>query len=130
MTINIYRGPFIYIPDKLHPGSYKMVKNPDWDGELPDIITFTEFLKWNYTLDYGQYIRNLHEYGLLPLPWGVKRDTVISNVIIIMQKNFMIQEISFVFWQGIFLKAELKSKELRTVLITIIMIRPTGKFLF
>lgn len=83
MTINIYRGPFIYIPDKLHPGSYKMVKNPDWDGDLPDIITFTEFLKWNYTLDYGQYIRNLHEYGLLPLPWGVKRDTVISNVIII-----------------------------------------------
>ena len=62
MTINIYRGPFIYIPDKLHPGSYKMVKNPDWDGDLPDIITFTEFLKWNYTLDYGQYIRKLHEY--------------------------------------------------------------------
>ena len=58
MTIHIDRGPFIYIPDKLHPGSYKMVKNPDWDGELPDIITFTDFLRWNYTFDYGRYIRD------------------------------------------------------------------------
>ena len=40
MTINIYRGPFIYIPDKLHPGSYKMVKNPDWDGDLPDLVGY------------------------------------------------------------------------------------------
>ena len=69
MTIHIDRGPFIYIPDKLHPGSYKMVKNPDWNGELPDIITFTDFLRWNYTLDYGRYIRDAFEYGVLPLPW-------------------------------------------------------------
>ena len=83
MTIHLDRGPFIYIPDKLHPGSYKMVKNPDRDGELPDIITFTDFLRWNYTLDYGRYIRDAFEYGVLPLPWEAPRNAKIENVLII-----------------------------------------------
>ena len=83
MTIHLDRGPFIYIPDKLHPGSYKMVKNPDWDGELPDIITFTDFLRWNYTLDYGRYIRASFDYGILPLPWEAPRNAKIKNVLII-----------------------------------------------
>ncbi len=83
MTIHLDRGPFIYIPDKLHPGSYKMVKNPDWDGELPDIITFTDFLRWNYTLDYGRYIRDSFDYGILPLPWEASRNAKIKNVLII-----------------------------------------------
>ncbi|HQM00640.1 MAG TPA: hypothetical protein PLH98_08825 [Ruminococcus flavefaciens] len=83
MTIHIDRGPFIYIPDKLHPGSYKMVKNPDWNGELPDIITFTDFLRWNYTLDYGRYIRDAFEYGVLPLPREAPRNAKIENVLII-----------------------------------------------
>ncbi len=60
-----------------------MVKNPDWDGELPDIITFTDFLRWNYTLDYGRYIRDFFDYGILPLPWAASRNAKIKNVLII-----------------------------------------------
>ncbi|WP_303837415.1 helix-turn-helix transcriptional regulator [Ruminococcus flavefaciens] len=82
MVINLNRGPFLNIPDKAHPGQFLVIRNPDWDGELPDIITFTEFLKWNYTLDYGRYIRDLHDYGILPLPWGVPENAAIENVII------------------------------------------------
>lgn len=82
MVINVNREPFIYIPDTCRPGEYKMIKNPDWDGELPDIISFTEFLKWNYTLDYGRYIRESHEYGILPLPYGIPRNAKIKTVII------------------------------------------------
>lgn len=82
MVINVNREPFIYIPDTCRPGEYKMIKNPDWDGELPDIISFTEFLKWNYTLDYGRYIRESHEYGILPLPYGIPSNAKIKTVII------------------------------------------------
>ena len=82
MVINLNRGPFLNIPDKLHPGQYRVIKNPDWDGCLPDIITFTEFLKWNYTLDYGRYVRESHDYGVLPLPYGVPQSARIENVII------------------------------------------------
>lgn len=95
MAINLYRGPFLNIPDKLHPGQYHVIKNPDWDGCLPDIITFTEFLKWNYTLDYGRYIRESHAYGLLPLPWGVPRNAAIENVIITEGHYDRIDQFSF-----------------------------------
>ena len=71
MTIYLDRGPFLTIPDKLHPGQYRVIRNPDWHEELPEIVSFTDFLKWNYTLEYGQYIRKLHYYHQLPLPWGV-----------------------------------------------------------
>ena len=73
MTIYLDRGPFLTIPDKLHPGQYRVIKNPNWDGCLPDIITFTEFLKWNYTLDYGRYVRESHDYGVLPLPYVIRK---------------------------------------------------------
>jgi len=82
MTIYLNRGPFLSIPDALHPGQYKIIRNPDWNGTLPDIITFTDFLKWNYTLDYGRYIRETHKYGFLPLPWGVPGNAAIENVLI------------------------------------------------
>lgn len=59
-----------------------MIRNPDWHGELPEIVSFTDFLKWNYTLEYGQYIRKLHYYHHLPLPWGVLKDAEIETVII------------------------------------------------
>ena len=82
MVINLNRGPFLTIADKVHAGQFLVIRNPDWDGELPDIITFTDFLRWNYTLDYGRYIREAHNLGILPLPWGVPKDTAIDNVII------------------------------------------------
>lgn len=50
------------------------------NGELPDIISFTDFLRWNYTLDYGQYIRGLHKHDQLPLCWGVPHTAVIETV--------------------------------------------------
>lgn len=82
MTIYLDRGPFLTIPDKLHPGQYKVIRNPEWRGELPEIVSFTDFLKWNYTLEYGRYIRNLHYYRQLPLPWNVPWDAEIETVII------------------------------------------------
>lgn len=82
MTIYLDREPFLTIPDKLHPGQYKVIRNPDWHGELPEIVSFTDFLKWNYTLEYGRHIRELHYYRQLPLPWGVPRDADIETVII------------------------------------------------
>lgn len=82
MTIYLDRGPFLTIPDKLHPGQYRVIRNPDWHGELPEIVSFTDFLKWNYTLEYGQYIRKLHCYRRLPLPWVVPQDAEIETVII------------------------------------------------
>ena len=82
MTIYLDRGPFLTIPDKLHPGQYKVIRNPDWHGELPEIVSFTDFLKWNYTLEYGRHIRELHYYRQLPLPWGVPREADIETVII------------------------------------------------
>ena len=39
----INRGAVVTIPDLLHPGEYKQFRNPEWD-ELPEIISFTEFL--------------------------------------------------------------------------------------
>lgn len=83
MVYNLNRGPFLNIPDKAHPSQFIVVRNPDWNGNLPDIITFTDFLKWNYTLDYGHFIRDMHAYDALPLPWDVPNDAAIDNVIII-----------------------------------------------
>lgn len=82
MTIYINRGPFLYIPDKVHPGQYKVISNPDWNGILPEIISFTDFLRWNYTADYGRFIRELQLYRQLPLPWGITSKAEIENVII------------------------------------------------
>lgn len=66
MTIYLDRGPFLTIPDKLHPGQYRVIRNPDWHGELPEIVSFTDFLKWNYTLEYynnHQGTRILHVHA-------------------------------------------------------------------
>lgn len=32
MTIYLDREPFLTIPDKLHPGQYRVIRNPDWHG--------------------------------------------------------------------------------------------------
>ena len=69
MTIYLNTGPFLTIPDQVHPGQYRVIHNPDWDGELPEIVSFTNFLKWNYILEYGNFIRKLHSCHQLPLPW-------------------------------------------------------------
>ena len=82
MTIYLNTGPFLTIPDQVHPGRYRVIHNPDWDGELPEIVSFTNFLKWNYILEYGNFIRKLHSCHQLPLPWYFTGKVDITDVAI------------------------------------------------
>ena len=59
-----------------------MIRNPEWNAELPEIVSFTDFLRWNYTAEYGRFIRELHVCGQLPLPYGVSYKAAIENVVI------------------------------------------------
>lgn len=70
MLTYVNRGPVITVKDPLRPGQYKQFRNPDWNA-MPEIVLFTQFLQWNYTMDYGQHIRYLHNTGRLPLAWGI-----------------------------------------------------------
>lgn len=79
MLTHINRGPVITVKDPLRPGQYKQFRNPDWN-EMPEIVSFTQFLTWNYLMDYGQHIRRLHHRGQLPLPWYIDFDSTITNV--------------------------------------------------
>ncbi|MCM1530580.1 MAG: hypothetical protein NC093_11395 [Alistipes sp.] len=45
-------------------------------------MSFTDFLKWNYTVDYGNYIRELYRYGQLPLAYDVAGNAEIESVAI------------------------------------------------
>ncbi len=78
----INRGAVVTIPDLLHPGEYKQFRNPEWD-ELPEIISFTEFLRWNYTVDYGRFLRECYNLGLLPACASLPETAEIENVTII-----------------------------------------------
>ena len=95
MTIFLDRGPFITIPDAVDPGKYKTIRNPDWEGELPEIVSFTDFLKWNYTAEYGGYIRELHRSKTLPLCYGILPNDEILNVTINDGKYDRLNEFSF-----------------------------------
>ena len=74
---------------------YRRTKIITIKRKFPEIISFTEFLRWNYTLDYGQYIRNLHSRKQLPLTWYNSPDSKITNVVIIDGKYDRIDEFSF-----------------------------------
>ncbi len=78
----INRGAVITVPDILRPGEYMQFRNPEWD-EMPEIISFTEFLRWNYTVEYGSFLRNAHSFGQLPLCYGIPDTAEIENVTII-----------------------------------------------
>lgn len=97
MTHYLNRGPIITITDPLHPGQYKQFRNPDWD-ELPEIISFTEFLRWNYTVDYGQYIRELHRNGRLSLLYGIPLTAAIENVAVVEGKYDRIDHFTFLMY--------------------------------
>ena len=94
MLTHINRGPVITVKDPLRPGQYKQFRNPDWN-EMPEIVSFTQFLTWNYITDYGQHIRRLHHRGKLPLPWYIDSDSTITNVSIRDGKFDGIDESSF-----------------------------------
>lgn len=67
-----------YINDR----RFSTIQRTDWNGELPEIISFTDFLRWNYTVDYGRYIRNLHSNNMLPLRLGIPAEAEIKTIII------------------------------------------------
>ena len=86
--------PVISFKEPLHHGQYKQLYNP-YLKKMPEIISFTQFLRWNYTIDYGQYIRHLHYNGQLPLSWGILPYSDITNVTILDGKYDRIDEFSF-----------------------------------
>lgn len=94
MLTYINRGEYITVKDPLRPGQYRQFRNLDWQG-MPEIISFTEFLRWNYTVDYGQYLRNLHENRQLPLSWGIHPESEIKSVSIRDGKYDRVDESSF-----------------------------------
>lgn len=90
-------GPIISVSDPLRPGEYKTYKNPDWQG-MPEIISFTDFLRWNYTIEYGRVIRQMSDEHTLPLPYGITNDSVIENVTIIRGKYDRIDSFAFIMY--------------------------------
>lgn len=82
MIIYLNRGEYITLNNPLYKGRTIRFKNPDWKG-MPEIISFTDYLKWNYTSDYGYFIRTLHNNGQLPLPWDIYPSSSIDNVKIV-----------------------------------------------
>lgn len=91
------RGPIITIADPLRPGQYKQFRNPEYE-ELPEIISFTEFLRWNYTTDYGRYIRKLHRVGQLPLYYDIPPTAAIETVTVIEGKYDRIDHFTFLMY--------------------------------
>ena len=97
MAHYLNRGPIITVADPLHLGQYKQFRNPEWD-ELPEIISFTEFLRWNYTADYGRYIRELHRNGRLPLLYSIPPTAAIENVAVVEGKYDRIDHFTFLMY--------------------------------
>lgn len=90
-------GPIISVSDPLRPGEYKTYKNPDWQG-MPEIISFTDFLRWNYTIEYGRVIRQMFDEHTLPLPYGITINSVIENVTITRGKYDRIDNFAFIMY--------------------------------
>ena len=90
-------GQFVAVPDPLRPGKQIRYRNPDWQG-MPEIISFTDFLRWNYSVEYGQYIRERLFDRCLPIPFGVPDDAIIENVTIENGKYDRIDKYSFIMY--------------------------------
>ena len=89
----INRGPEVTIQDPLHQGQYKKYKDLNWQG-MPEIISFTDYLRWNYTLNYGMYIRKLHAGHNLPIPYNIKFNSKILMYLMytpLFELNFALQ---------------------------------------
>ena len=93
----INRGPEVTIQDPLHPGQYKKYKDLNWQG-MPEIISFTDYLRWNYTLNYGMHIRKLHAEHVLPIPYTIKPNSKILNVTIVTGKYDRVDYSSFLLY--------------------------------
>ena len=90
----INRGPVITVQDPLRPGRNVQYNNHSWQG-MPEIISFTDYLRWNYTTEYGKFIRRLHERNELPLPYTFTTKLRITNVTIVDGKYDRLDSFSF-----------------------------------
>lgn len=90
----INRGPEVTIQDPLHPGQYKKYKDLNWQG-MPEIISFTDYLRWNYTFNYGMHIRKLYAEHVLPIPYTINPNSKILNVTIVTGKYDRVDYSSF-----------------------------------
>ena len=93
----INRGPEVTIQDPLHPGQYKKYKDLNWQG-MPEIISFTDYLRWNYTFNYGMHIRKLHAEHVLPIPYTINPNSKILNVTIVTGKYDRVDYSSFLLY--------------------------------
>lgn len=91
------RGPIITVQDPLRPGRYVQYRDLNWQG-MPEIISFTDYLRWNYTLDYGSFIRKLHERNELPLSYNISAKSKVTNVTIVDGKYDRIDSFSFIMY--------------------------------
>ena len=78
----INRGPVITVQDPLRLVRQVRYRDVNWHG-MPEIISFTDYLRWNYTVDYGTFIRKLHERNELPIPYDIDAKSEVINVIIV-----------------------------------------------
>ena len=88
-------GPVITVVDPLRQGEYKSYPNLEWQG-MPEIISFTDFLRRNYTAEYGRYIREQFYEHTLPLPYGISYEADLDNVTIISGRYDMIDSFAFI----------------------------------
>lgn len=93
--MNYEIGPILMQPDPLRPGFSYKVRNPRC-YKAPEIVSFTQILKENYVVEYGQFIRREFAHGRLPVPYfGAYSKPVIVDVLI--DKGYYDQLDSFSF---------------------------------
>ena len=97
MLIHMNHGPMVTVQNPLHYGKYKSYPNPERQG-MPEIISFTDFLRWNYTVEYGRYIRDRFYQQILPLPYGISYDAGLDNVTISSGKYDRIDSCAFIMY--------------------------------
>ena len=95
MLVSMNNGPMVIVPNPLKTREFKSYPNPNWNG-MPEIISFTDFLRWNYTVDYGKFIRQQFIDDYLQLPYGVTYNCSIDNVAIQYGKYDRIDSCAFI----------------------------------
>lgn len=72
----IERGPVLYVEDLWNPDNLVIV--PNFMETIPAIVSFHNFLNWNYKEEYDSVIRECVENGSVPL--GRYLDSVRSSI--------------------------------------------------
>lgn len=90
-------GPIITVQDPIRPERQVQYRDLNWQG-MPEIISFTDYLRWNYTVDYGRFIRELHKTNELPLSYIIDEKSEIINVTILDGKYDRIDSFCFLMY--------------------------------